>query len=120
MQELTLLINMHIRLEEEEEDDGDLSKYDLWGSADADADDNQGIYNIHSILQLTNTLYNMHLYIRNLKYSHLTPVFRQHNIHLVFSTYQHKYKWIGTYCVLQNKFQTRIFKIYDVQILIII
>ena len=51
IQELTLLINMHIRLEEEEEDDGDLSKYDLWGSADADADDNQGIYNIHSFLQ---------------------------------------------------------------------
>ena len=32
------------------------------------------------------------LYIRNLKYSHLTTIFRQHNIHLVSSTY--KYKWI--------------------------
>ena len=27
------------------------------------------------------------LYIRNLKPAHLTPVFRLHNIHLVFSTY---------------------------------
>ena len=34
------------------------------------------------------------LYIRNLKYAHLTPIFRQHNIHLVSSTCQHKYKWI--------------------------
>ena len=34
------------------------------------------------------------LYIRNLKYAHLTSVFRQHNIHLVSSTSQHKYKWI--------------------------
>ena len=33
----------------------------------------------------------MLLYIRKLR---LTPVFRQHNIHLVFSTCQHKYKWI--------------------------
>ena len=34
------------------------------------------------------------LYIRNLKYTHLTSVFRQHNIHLVSTTCQHKYKWI--------------------------
>ena len=33
-------------------------------------------------------------YIRNLKYAHLTPIFRQHNIHFVSSTCQHKYKWI--------------------------
>ena len=32
------------------------------------------------------------LYIRNLKCAHLTPVFRLHNIHLVSSTYQQKYK----------------------------
>jgi hypothetical protein len=35
-----------------------------------------------------------YLYIRNLKYAHLTSVFWQHNIHLVSSTCQHKYKWI--------------------------
>ena len=34
------------------------------------------------------------MYIRNLKYAHLTPVFRLHNINLVFSTWPHKYKWI--------------------------
>ena len=34
------------------------------------------------------------MYIRNLKYAHLTSVSRQHNIHLVSSTCQHKYKWI--------------------------
>ena len=35
------------------------------------------------------------LYIKNLKYAHhLTPFFRLHNIHLVFSTCQHKYKSI--------------------------
>ena len=34
------------------------------------------------------------MYIRNLKHAHLTSVFRQHNIHLVSSTCQHKYKWI--------------------------
>ena len=34
------------------------------------------------------------LYIRNLKYCTFNTIFRQHNIHLVFSTYQHKYKWI--------------------------
>ena len=84
MQELTLLINMHIRLEEEEEDDGDLSKYDLWGSADADADDNQGIYNIHSFLQLTNTLYNIYLYTRKLQYKHLNQVFMIMNIFFEF------------------------------------
>ena len=33
------------------------------------------------------------MYIRNLKYAHLTPVFRQHNIHLLFYR-QHKYIWI--------------------------
>ena len=33
-------------------------------------------------------------YLRNLKYAHLTPIFRLHNIHLVFSTHQHKHKWI--------------------------
>ena len=32
--------------------------------------------------------------IRNLKYAHLTPIFWIHNIHLVFSTWSHKYKWI--------------------------
>ena len=31
---------------------------------------------------------------RNLKYAHLTSVFRQHNIHLVLSTCQHKFKHI--------------------------
>ena len=34
---------------------------------------------------------NIHLF-RNLKYAHLTPIFRQHNIHLVSSNCQHKYK----------------------------
>ena len=34
------------------------------------------------------------MYIRNLKNGHLTPIFLQHNIHLVSSTCQHKYKWI--------------------------
>ena len=34
------------------------------------------------------------LYIRNLKYAHLTLVFRQQYVHLVFTTCQHKYKWI--------------------------
>ena len=34
------------------------------------------------------------MYIINLKYAHLTSVFRQHDIHLVSSTCQHKYKWI--------------------------
>ena len=34
------------------------------------------------------------LYFINLKYSHLTPIFRLHNIHLVLSTCPHKYKWL--------------------------
>ena len=34
------------------------------------------------------------LYIRNFKYVYLTPIFLLHNIHLVFSTCPHKYKWI--------------------------
>ena len=34
------------------------------------------------------------LNLRNLKNTHLTPIFRLHNIHLVFSTCPHKYKWI--------------------------
>ena len=34
------------------------------------------------------------MYISNLKYAHLTSVFRLHNIHLVFSTCPHKYKWL--------------------------
>ena len=34
------------------------------------------------------------LYIRNLKYAHLTHIFQLHNIHLVFFTCPHKYKWI--------------------------
>jgi hypothetical protein len=34
------------------------------------------------------------LYIRNLKYCAFNTIFRQHNIHLVFSTCQHKNKWI--------------------------
>ena len=34
------------------------------------------------------------LYIRNLKYAHLTPIFRQHNIHYLSFTCQHKYKLI--------------------------
>ena len=29
------------------------------------------------------------MYIRNLKYAHLTPVLRKHNVHLKFSTCQH-------------------------------
>ena len=32
------------------------------------------------------------LYIRNLKYAHLTSIFQQQNIHLVSSICQHKYK----------------------------
>ena len=32
------------------------------------------------------------IYIRN--YAHSTPIFRLRNIHLVFSTCPHKYKWI--------------------------
>ena len=38
------------------------------------------------------------LYIRNLKYAHLTSVFRQHNINLVSSTCHHKYK-----CILRTE-----------------
>ena len=34
------------------------------------------------------------LYIVNLKYVHFTPIFRLHNIHLVFSTCPDKYKRI--------------------------
>ena len=34
------------------------------------------------------------LYIRNLKCFTFNTIFRQHNIHLVFTTCQHKYKWI--------------------------
>ena len=34
------------------------------------------------------------MYIKNLKHAHLTPVFRLHNIHLVFSNCTHKYKKI--------------------------
>ena len=41
-----------------------------------------------------NICFKLYLYIRNLKYAHLTPVFRQDNIHLVLSTFCHKYKWI--------------------------
>ena len=36
-------------------------------------------------------------YIRNLKYAHLTTIFRLHNSHLVFSTCPHKYKWL--FCI---------------------
>ena len=40
-----------------------------------------------SMENFVTSLGNLHiLYIRNLKYAHLTPVFRLHNIHLVFST----------------------------------
>ena len=38
----------------------------------------------HEFLTLNN-------FCTNLKYAHLTPNFRQHNIHLVFSTYPNKY-----------------------------
>ena len=41
--------------------------------------------------------HNIYLYIRNLKYCTFNTIFPQHNIHLVFSTYQHKYKWILFY-----------------------
>ena len=34
------------------------------------------------------------LYIRNLKYAHLTSVFWQNNIHLISYTCQHKYTWV--------------------------
>ena len=47
------------------------------------------LYNIYR-----NSYMNRYLYNRNLKYAHLTPIFWQHNIHLVTSTCQHKYKWI--------------------------
>ena len=54
------------------------------------------------------------LYIRNLKYCTVNTIFRQHNIHLVFSTCQHKYKWI--LCtenpVLNTSFQAR-FLLYN-------
>ena len=36
----------------------------------------------------------LYLYIRNLKYCTFNTIFQQHNIYLVFSTYQQKYKWI--------------------------
>ena len=36
----------------------------------------------------------IYLSIKNPKYPQLTPVFRLHNIHLKFFTYQNKYKWI--------------------------
>ena len=35
-----------------------------------------------------------YLYIRNLKYTHLTHIFRLHNIYLVLSTCPQEYKWI--------------------------
>ena len=47
------------------------------------------------------------MYIINLRYAHLNPIFRLHNIHLVFSTCPHKYKLM--LCtekpVLKNRFQ---------------
>ena len=46
------------------------------------------------LLQNLKQIINIILYIRNLKYAHLTPIFRRHNIHLVSSTCQHKYRWI--------------------------
>ena len=49
------------------------------------------IYILHLITLIKHT-YN--LYIRNLKYAYLTPIFRLQNIHLMFSTCPHKYKWI--------------------------
>ena len=52
------------------------------------------------------------VYIRNLKYCTLNTIFRQHNIHLVFSTCQHKYKWI--LCI--EKPVLNAFKISDAQI----
>ena len=48
---------------------------------------------------------NVYLYIRNLKYAHLTPIFRQHNIHLVSSTYQHKLILCTEKLVLNASFQ---------------
>ena len=36
-------------------------------------------------------------YIINLKYAHLTPIFRLHNIDLLCCTCPHKYKWIFCY-----------------------
>ena len=53
------------------------------------------------------------LYIRNLKYTHLT-IFSTTliYIHLVFYTCPHKFKWIlGT----EKPVLTRVFKIYDAQ-----
>ena len=45
------------------------------------------------------------LYIRNLKYAHLTPIFRQHNIHLVSYTCQHKWILCTEKPVLNASFQ---------------
>ena len=41
-----------------------------------------------AILTCTQTCLTFH------KYRTFNTIFRQHNIHLVFSTWQHKYKWI--------------------------
>ena len=43
-------------------------------------------------VHIRNKEHNRYLYIRNLKYAHLTLIYWQHNIHLVSSTCQHKYK----------------------------
>ena len=34
------------------------------------------------------------MYIKNIKCSHLTPVFQLRNINLEFSTCPHKFKWL--------------------------
>ena len=63
-------------------------------------------WNIIMILIKTN-VHKYTLYIRNLIYCTFNTIFRQHNIHLVFSTCQHKYKW--TLCT-EKQVLTPIFK----------
>ena len=51
--------------------------------------------NFNKLIKITWKIlfYNL-LYIRNIKYCTFNTIFRQHNIHLVFYTCQHKYKRI--------------------------
>ena len=51
------------------------------------------------------------LYINNLKYLHLTTIFRTHNIHL-----ESAHTNSNDYCVPKTLFYTRILNIFDVQI----
>ena len=54
----------------------------------------------------------IYLYTRSLKYAHLAPVFRLHNIH--FNSLP-AHKNLNGYCVLKNLFETFALKISGIQ-----